>query len=262
MPFSICFQGDSEQLQFLPKIISLKAGLELHSYGLKGIQSKQEWENRLKLHREVLKLYNGPLAVHGPFIGMEFSLIDELINEAINRRMDMTYLMASEFKINTVIFHTGYSNSEKEKELDLPWLRKSINFWKEEIRRWESEGIHIALENSIERDPTLMIALVDEIGSEYLGLCFDIGHCNIYSIEPPDVWIRKMAHRLFHVHLHDNDGTADQHLPVGKGKIKFRPIFSALSTFSPNAMLSLEAQVDMETKVANLEYIIKYYVKS
>ncbi|MGD0918283.1 MAG: sugar phosphate isomerase/epimerase [Thermodesulfobacteriota bacterium] len=262
MPFSICFQGDPEQRPFLSRISSLKAGLELQSFGRKGIQSQQEWDYRLTLHREVIKIFQGPLAVHGPFTGMRFNHIDVLINEAINKRMDMTYSMTSELKATTVILHTGYSNLEKETEFDLLWLKQSVRFWKEEIKRWESKGIRISLENHIERDPNLMIALVDEVKSSYLGLCFDIGHCNLFSSVLPADWISKMGHRLFHVHLHDNDGTADQHLPVGKGKIRFQPIFKALSAFSPNATLSLEAQIDMESKVNNLEYIINHYVNS
>ena len=55
MNFSICFQGDLAQIPFLPKIASLNVGLELQSFGLKGVKSQEAWDVRLAQHRPVGK---------------------------------------------------------------------------------------------------------------------------------------------------------------------------------------------------------------
>jgi sugar phosphate isomerase/epimerase len=255
MKFSICLSGEPEQLPYLPEIMSLDAGLELQSYGLKGIRSQQEWDTRIARHREILKTYKGPLAFHGPFLGLNYNHIDAVINEAVNKRMNMFFAVASEFKPGTVVLHTNYSLTDKETEWNSFWLKKTVDYWKKDIKRWELKGIRVALENSYERDAGLTKALIDDVNSPALGACLDVGHCNLFSRIPAESWIQALGPRIFHVHLHDNDGTGDQHLPVGQGKIDFGPIFKSLTDFAPGATLALEAHTDIKAKIENLKYI-------
>ena len=44
----------------------------------------------------------------------------------------------------------------------------------------------------------------------------------------------------FAIHIHDNSGVADEHLPVGEGTIKWEGIFAAIKELSDHCQLILE----------------------
>jgi sugar phosphate isomerase/epimerase len=50
-----------------------------------------------------------------------------------------------------------------------------------------------------------------------------------------------MAPYLFEVHLHDNGGAADEHLPVGSGTFPFSQLFGMLREKSLRPIMTLEA---------------------
>lgn len=251
MNLMICMRGNPEQLEFLPEIGDLGAGIELGSYGMIGIQSQKDWEERIELHRALRARFQGTIAIHGPFIGMEYAHVDHLIRDAVRHRLDMTFAVATELDASRVILHSGYRMEYDLFSLRELWLEQNIEFWRQEIPRWVDRGVSVAIENNTESRPDLLISLVSEVDDPFLGLCFDIGHQNIFSDLDAVEWINRMSSRLMHIHLHDNDGVNDRHLPVGKGTIDFEPFFEILQS-KPDATISLEVEADMESKMADL----------
>ena len=73
--------------------------------------------------------------------------------------------------------------------------------------RAEALGVYAALENSV--FPEYLSYLLDRIDSTHLGFCFDSGHENAFS--PGYGYLAKYSSRLFTMHLHDNNGTRDDH---------------------------------------------------
>lgn len=71
-------------------------------------------------------------------------------------------------------------------------------------------------------------AVLDRVDG--LGLHVDIGHANLHGREPSDM-IRRFGERIEHVHLHDNDGIRDLHLPPGCGSIDWKRTLAALKEF-------------------------------
>lgn len=57
----------------------------------------------------------------------------------------------------------------------------------------------------------------------------------------PADWLAPMLPDLRHVHLHDNHGALDEHLPLGAGTIDFAPILAALAAH-PDITITLENQ--------------------
>lgn len=57
-----------------------------------------------------------------------------------------------------------------------------------------------------------------------------------------DEWLKSVSSKLFHLHLHDNHGRADEHLPVGDGTIDFSPLQSHLKGMSDLPSITLEAR--------------------
>ncbi len=61
-----------------------------------------------------------------------------------------------------------------------------------------------------------------------IGFHADIGHLNLYRGQSPADIISTFKHRLQHVHLHDNDGYRDLHLPMGAGNIDWDRLVTTL----------------------------------
>jgi sugar phosphate isomerase/epimerase len=248
----ICMRGEPQELPFLPEITGLGAGIELGSYGLVGIQSERDWETRFALHKALRAQFQGAVAVHGPFIGMDFTHIDHLIREVVMRRLDSTFDVAVQLNASRVVLHSGYKPENDLFKIQESWLKGSVEFWKREIRRWAEAGIVIVLENDIEKSPDLLVRLVNEVDNPFLGLCLDIGHQHVFSELGALEWARRMGKRLFHIHLHDNDRTGDRHWPIGRGTIDFEPFYTAISEQAPQVTISLEVVDEMEVKMGDL----------
>jgi sugar phosphate isomerase/epimerase len=71
-------------------------------------------------------------------------------------------------------------------------------------------------------------------------LChLDLGHCNLCGRRPVEM-IRRFGGRIHHIHLHDNDGRSDLHLPPGAGNINWRAVVRALKEVGYDGTITLE----------------------
>ena len=90
-------------------------------------------------------------------------------------------------------------------------------------------NIRIAVENLVygyHRVPTRLVALVEELGQENIGICIDTGHRNPSG--NPAQAILTVGKHLFTTHIHDNDGKQDEHLLPTRGNIDWSGVMQAL----------------------------------
>ena len=99
----------------------------------------------------------------------------------------------------------------------------------------------IALENVYERDPGQMKPLLDALASPQVRFCFDAGHANAFGGAPLGLWMEALGDFLGEIHIHDNNGVEDEHLPVGEGNIPFPQLFSILRQKNLRPILAVEA---------------------
>jgi sugar phosphate isomerase/epimerase len=161
-----------------------------------------------------------------------------------------------------MILHSGYTSEIGIFKLQDDWLKRNVEFWQREIQRWADAGILIVLENDIEKSPDLLVRLVNEVDNPFLGLCMDIGHQHMFSELDALEWVRRMANRLCHVHLHDNDRTGDNHWSLGRGTIDFEPFYTAIMRYVPQATIALEVQDKMEVKIGDLRKLVAYFAST
>lgn len=72
----------------------------------------------------------------------------------------------------------------------------------------------------------------------------DIGHASLHGKDACK-FIRRLHSRIKHVHVHDNFGKDDLHLPVGTGKIKWENVVKELKKYY-NGTITLEIFSDRE----------------
>ena len=63
-----------------------------------------------------------------------------------------------------------------------------------------------------------------------LQLHIDIGHANMFGRKPEE-FIKTFHKKLKHIHMHDNDGNKDLHLPMGTGNINWEKLIKILKKY-------------------------------
>ncbi|MDH3544125.1 MAG: sugar phosphate isomerase/epimerase, partial [Desulfuromonadales bacterium] len=125
--------------------------------------------------------------------------------------------------------------------LEQVWLIQAKEFLLPLIDQAAACGCRLAIENIYEDAPDLLVQLVDEIDSECFGHCFDAGHWHLFGKTNMTDWLAAIGPRLLHLHLHDNHGVADEHLPLGEGTIDFSPLQNKLRSMPALPSMTLEA---------------------
>lgn len=151
-------------------------------------------------------------------------------------------VVAKELKAKFVVINAGMAMYDIDKKRAWNWATEGL---KECTRYAEKCNIHLALEHLTLLEGNVVVTLDDslsmlkQINSENLVALLDTGHVNVNGESITD-YVLKLAERLGHIHINDNDGRADDHLGPGSGTINFDPLFKALNRVSYEGYLSIE----------------------
>ncbi len=110
-------------------------------------------------------------------------------------------------------------------------MQRFIQSIEEVLPLAENFGIKLLVENNVciekHRGVLLLqttdefLSLFDSIKSMSLGILLDTGHLNVtaytYNFNPME-FIYELTSKIKAIHLHDNDGIIDSHLPVRKNR--------------------------------------------
>jgi sugar phosphate isomerase/epimerase len=104
----------------------------------------------------------------------------------------------------------------------------------------EHLNLRIALENAHDRlSMQYLVALVEAVDNPAVGICVDTGHAALGDLGPTRA-IRMSGARLYSLHLQDNWGRYDDHLPPGCGGIDWCAVTEALAEVEYHGVLELE----------------------
>ena len=73
-------------------------------------------------------------------------------------------------------------------------------------------------------------------------------------------WIECLGKSIEHIHLHDNDGTIDAHLALGKGKLPVEEMLCGLKRISGNMTYTIECST-YEDVIATYQLLKKYGIE-
>lgn len=167
------------------------------------------------------------LSIHAPFMDMSPGAVDSKVRAVTLERFSHIMEVAAILLPETVVFHSGYEKWRYAHRVDI-WLEGSLLTWRPVIEKASGLGVKIAIENIFEDEPSNLRSLMQELHSGHFGICFDTGHCNLFSNVPLEDWLLSLGPYIFELHLHDNDKSFDQHLPIGDGTFDFGKLFSLL----------------------------------
>ena len=104
-----------------------------------------------------------------------------------------------------------------------------------------ANAVRIAVENRPYDQFNGIHELFSENDPQFIGLCYDSGHGNIGGNGLQ--YLDSVKERLISVHLHDNDGLADQHKPVFTGTVDWEELARLVSESPYREFLTLETQM-------------------
>jgi sugar phosphate isomerase/epimerase len=182
--------------------------------------------------------YKPRLSIHAPFMDLSPGAVDPKVRDITVKRFADILDFAEILRPSTVVFHSGYDKWKYDSRVDI-WLEGCLKTWQTITRRADDLGINIAIENVFEDEPSHLRLLMERMGSDNFGLCFDTGHFNLFSRLTLSDWLKMVKQYIIELHLHDNDGTADSHLALGDGIFDFKALFSEMS--GRNCIYTIEA---------------------
>jgi sugar phosphate isomerase/epimerase len=182
--------------------------------------------------------YNPSLSIHAPFMDLSPGAVDSLVRDATMERFRQILDVAEILGPKTVVFHSGYEKWKYALNVDL-WLEKSLLTWRQVNARAAGIGVKVAIENIFEDEPSNLKLLMENMDSADFGICFDTGHFNLFSKLSLEEWMESLNPYIIELHLHDNDQTSDQHLPIGDGTFDFGKFFGLLG--NRNCVCTIES---------------------
>jgi sugar phosphate isomerase/epimerase len=177
---------------------------------------------------------------HAPFNELSPAAIDPLVLEITKKRDLQAIELAENYGINKIIIHSGFV----PRVYYSGWfLERATQFWQELMPRIPNE-LDICIENVMEDEPDMLVQLSENIDRPNFGLCLDLGHAWVSQSKPINQqWAEKMMKHLHHLHIHNNFGLEDQHLPIGEGVIPVDAIMRSVLEQNSTATFTIENPV-------------------
>jgi len=187
---------------------------------------------------------------HAPFtFNWKHDDFNEVIMPSIIRSLEVSGMLGAEYEVIHPLHHYTYKGHEEEIYIEnMKYFRSLIPYCKE-------YNIKIAIENMYQPDPQRkymsydvcstpeeFCRYIDDLDSEYIAGCLDIGHAALIINQEPQDFIRKVgADRIRALHVHDVDYIHDNHTLPGLCKLNWREIMKALDEIHYKGDFTYEA---------------------
>ena len=173
---------------------------------------------------------------HAPFCYVEECSREEIL-DAYKESIEATKLLGADYVVMHPVKFGGCILDERRQEcFDL-----NLELFRALIPTLRETGVKVLLENMFAKRvengfkrlyPTIystgeeLCRAVDALGDTF-GVCFDTGHAHITKEDIPAT-LRLLGDRLLALHIHDNTGDRDDHLPPYCGDLPFAEVTAAL----------------------------------
>ncbi len=183
-----------------------------------------------KRFMEISGSYDLEYSVHAPLSDINIGSLNPSMRKASLQEVLLAIGCCRRMGIDLITIHPGFISplGQHDREAVIRETRRSLR----EIDKVAAEnGVEAALEN-MPRMPittcTEPVELLSLMEGTSLKICFDIGHAHTNGNIDDFVKCRSL---IANIHIHDNDGTSDQHLAIGEGKIDFPRVVYALNGY-------------------------------
>lgn len=222
----------------------------------------KQWNDMEELFEDLApKLQQLPIeyTVHPPAWDINLTSENKMIRDASFIEYCKAIEFASMIGAHHVVIHPGFTFCEMfDKKVAQNRAKQSI---KALCDIAEPLNVTLAIENVGYRGSSIFtqqeyVHFLDDI-SKTAGYLIDVGHAQLNNWDIAAT-IDTVKERLVALHLHDNDGQDDVHLPIGEGEIDWESIFNLLRDQKIDCQLILEyaPNTDMNRLAEGKELVI------
>ena len=190
------------------------------------------------LFEEYLEWYGSckkTTSVHGFFIDVNPASGDPDFRELSRRRCIKSCETAVALGAKNVIFHSSCFPFLRGVYLEV-WSKRCAQFYEELADTYD---LHIYIENSPDIDTQPIATLMKLVTDRRVGVCLDVGHAN-YSHIPVRQWFEDLGEWIGYLHLSDNAGVYDDHLPLGEGSVDWNEVNELWRGLDRDTFITLE----------------------
>ncbi len=185
-------------------------------------------------------------SIHLPFKDIHPASLDDDVLEGARASLARALEFAAVFSPDHLVAHADWTPNHAG-EMREEFLERSAETWRFLVRQWPGHP-PLYLENTFESTPEPLRDLMTVLHEEDISLCFDVGHLNCFAdgvgIRDLRRWLQQLGPYIHHIHLHDNNGSADQHLGLGRGVTPWELVMQLLNEYADPVSMALEPRTD------------------
>lgn len=197
------------------------------------------------------------LSVHAPHIDVNLGSSNKYARELAQDLLLRSAKWATRLGADVLVVHPGLgvdgmSQGNWHHGYPSPkgWKQDKLQSIGDAIRACAKSfpNLTLAVENMIFpheffRTPSDLKCLLEVTNAPNVGICLDVGHATAAKQDWED-FFNELGSSILHLHLHDNDGSVDQHLPLGEGSIDYRGFIRKLENYGFSGAITLEYKVE------------------
>jgi len=191
--------------------------------------------------------------LHGAFLDVTVHSSDAEIRAVSDKRIRQSMKIAKRLGVCAVIFHTNLIANFKTQSYIDGWVSKNAAYWRTLSAKYPD--IRIYIENMFDIDPTPMKALMESLSdAPGVQVCLDFAHAAVFG-KNIQAWADALLPFAAHLHVNDNDGNSDLHLPIGDGVLDFA-LFDyvlAQSGMQPSVLIEVAGAASQEKSIQYLK---------
>jgi sugar phosphate isomerase/epimerase len=187
---------------------------------------------------ELLKKYNLKVVGHTPW-NLPIASTFASVRDAAFVEFKKCLKVFKKLPVKYVNVHPVMSNDVGDPNLVIEY---NVEFFKKIVAEAKKYKIKIMMENtkSLFNEIEIIGKILDEIPG--LKLHWDVGHANLGNEGEAKTKLvfDKFKKKIAHLHFSDNNGSEDQHLPIGVGNINWPFVMKTLMDEKYNRTITLE----------------------
>ena len=180
-----------------------------------------------------------PCTLHAPFHELSIGALDPFIRKASRNKLRKAFDLIAIFQPRSIVCHLGFEQNKHGYKQE-KWFKNSLEGWQELLGIAVANNTPLMLENTYEASPLQLKNMLQALDSPYARFCLDVGHTVTFAKNSWRDWLPELEPWLGQLHLHDNTGDSDTHLPVGQGVFDFEGFVTYLRERKLSPIMTLE----------------------
>jgi sugar phosphate isomerase/epimerase len=186
--------------------------------------------------------YDFKYFVHTPNIDTNLASVNPLLRSGFKKTVSKAVHFAAALDATLLVSHVGRLSRDYPQRLIKKALKNTTNYLTKMNQFSNDLGIIFTIENDHKSNDHVLAGSPEQVKNLLENveckLTFDIGHAN--TLGKIEDFTKLLDRFIFNVHLHDNNGEKDEHLPIGKGSVDFSGVFKKMKDWMSEKPLIIE----------------------